>query len=224
MKKRIIKYLIVSALVLVIIYVLMLVWNKENIANYENVVHNTVEDACINCIEEEEIVNTTIQEEKAISTDDIKQEEDLNIKPIQEKVNDNIKQQQSVVKKESSNVEIIETKKTELDKEEPIKENVKEKELPKESTTQKELKSTPIVEEKNTEEKKEQQITCNHSNSKYYNTKNEAISEYDRIINEWSDKWINNEIDDETYYKSCPDGYEIFSCPYCNKWTISLYY
>ncbi len=224
MKKRIIKYSIVSALVLVIIYVWMLVKNKENVANYENVVYNTVEDSCINCIEEEEILNTAIQEEKAISTDNIKQEEDFNIKPIQEKVNDNTKKQQAVVKKESPNVENIETKKTELDKKESIKENVKEKELPKESTTQKELESTLIVEEKNTEEKKEQQITCNHSNSKYYNTKNEAISEYDRIINEWSDKWINNEIDDETYYKSCPDGYEIFSCPYCNKWTISLYY
>ena len=75
-----------------------------------------------------------------------------------------------------------------------------------------------------TEEKQENQVKCTHSASNYYNTKAEAIAEYDRIINEWSDKWLNNEVDDETYYRNCPDGYEIFSCPYCNKWTISLYY
>ena len=38
------------------------------------------------------------------------------------------------------------------------------------------------------------------------------------------DKWTNYEIDNETYYKNCPSGYEVFSCPYCNKWTINLYH
>ena len=55
-------------------------------------------------------------------------------------------------------------------------------------------------------------------------TKEQAIAEYDKEINLWGDKWVNDEIDDDTYYKNCPDGYEIWSCPYCSKWTLNYYY
>ena len=32
------------------------------------------------------------------------------------------------------------------------------------------------------------------------------------------------EINDETYQKNCPYGYETWSCPFCGKWTINFYY
>ena len=47
---------------------------------------------------------------------------------------------------------------------------------------------------------------------------------YKSIIKNWGDKWENFEIDDETYNKNCPYGYEDWSCPYCSKWTINFYY
>ena len=31
-------------------------------------------------------------------------------------------------------------------------------------------------------------------------------------------------LEDDEYYKNCPTGYEIWSCMYCSKWTINLYY
>ena len=65
---------------------------------------------------------------------------------------------------------------------------------------------------------------CNHSNSNWYNSRAEAIAIYNTEIKKWSDKWTNYEIDNDTYYKNCPSGYEIFSCPYCNKWNINIYY
>lgn len=65
---------------------------------------------------------------------------------------------------------------------------------------------------------------CSHSNSNWYNSKAEAIEVYNAEIKKWGDRWTNYEIDNDTYYKNCPSGYEVFSCPYCNKWNINLYY
>ena len=65
---------------------------------------------------------------------------------------------------------------------------------------------------------------CTHSNDNWYASKAEAEAVYNAKIKEWGDKWTNYEIDNETYYKNCPSGYEVFSCPYCNKWTINLFY
>lgn len=65
---------------------------------------------------------------------------------------------------------------------------------------------------------------CNHSNDKWYDSKAEAEEIYNAELKKWGDKWTNYEIDTDTYNKNCPNGYEVFSCPYCNKWTIELYY
>lgn len=108
---------------------------------------------------------------------------------------------------------------------------------PKQDSQVKEQKETK-VNKSNTTEKKEETKTntnqntnntnnapkCTHSNSNWYNSKAEAEAIYNAEIKKWGDKWTNYEIDNETYYKNCPSGYEVFSCPYCNKWTINLYH
>lgn len=65
---------------------------------------------------------------------------------------------------------------------------------------------------------------CTHSSDGWYNSETEAKAIYNAEIKKWGDKWTNYEIDNDTYYKNCPSGYEVFSCPYCNKWTINLFY
>lgn len=80
-----------------------------------------------------------------------------------------------------------------------------------------------ISKEENTEDT-EDTPKCTHSSENYYNSKAEAEAIYEAEIKKWGDMWVNDEIDDETYYKNCPDGYEVWSCPYCQKWTISFYY
>ncbi len=110
---------------------------------------------------------------------------------------------------------------------------------PKQDSQVKEQKDIK-VNNSNTTEKKEETNTntkqnrntnntnnapkCTHSNSNWYNSKAEAEAIYNAEIKKWGDKWTNYEIDNDTYYKNCPSGYEVFSCPYCNKWTINLYY
>lgn len=100
---------------------------------------------------------------------------------------------------------------------------------------QKEVAKTEIpkiVEPKQEENKKTETYKCSGSNhgvgvgnsQKWFNSESEAISNYKSIIKNWGDKWENFEIDDETYNKNCPYGYEDWSCPYCSKWTINFYY
>lgn len=103
----------------------------------------------------------------------------------------------------------------------------------------KEQKDTKVI-NGNTTEKKEEINTnanqnkntnktnnapkCTHSNGNWYNSKVEAEAVYNAEIKKWGDKWTSNEINIEEYSKKCPDGYEVWSCSYCNKWTIEMYY
>ena len=103
----------------------------------------------------------------------------------------------------------------------------------------KEQKDTKVINGNTTEKKKEINTNanqnkntnktnnapkCTHSNSNWYNSKVEAEAIYNAEIKKWGDKWTSNEINIEEYSKKCPDGYEVWSCPYCNKWTIEMYY
>ena len=97
---------------------------------------------------------------------------------------------------------------------------------PKEEPKVVETKSEPIKEPETVAPK------CDGSNhgvgvgnsNKWFNSKQEAINYYDGIQKTWGDKWENFEIDSATYDKNCPYGYEVWTCPFCGKWTINFYY
>lgn len=62
------------------------------------------------------------------------------------------------------------------------------------------------------------------NSGKWFNSKNDAIVYYNQQIKYWGEQWENNKIDNDTYYKNCPSGYEVWDCMYCGKWTINFYY
>lgn len=124
----------------------------------------------------------------------------------------NTENQKSQIKSSSSNTNNNKAKETTTA--ETKKEQVNNSQTASTNTQKKEEKKTN---ESNNIPK------CTHTGN-WYNTKAEAISVYDAEINKWGDKWTNYEIDNETYYKNCPKGYEVLSCPICNKWTINLFY
>lgn len=165
------------------------------------------------------------------------QEEVLNaneIKMEQEKQeNTEILGENILTKNEKNDKHNIKQETTEQPKIEIISQEIqRESNKPKEETqTQKKVEQTSTQPIKQTEEIKTNQEEikdntpkCNHGNQKFYNTKAEAIATYDSELHKWSEKWTNYEIDDETYHKNCPTGYEIMSCPFCEKWTINIYY
>ena len=55
-------------------------------------------------------------------------------------------------------------------------------------------------------------------------SKNEFKTYYENYCEEWNNKWVNDEISNEEYYKNCPYGYECWSCSYCGKWTGNFKY
>ena len=125
--------------------------------------------------------------------------------------------------KEEKKIEQPKTQKVqEVQKEETKVENIQPKEEPKVVETKPEsIKEPEPVIPKCSESN--HYIGVGNSN-KWFNSKQETINYYQGIIKTWGDKWEKFEIDDETYQKNCPYGYETWSCPLCEKWTINFYY
>lgn len=59
---------------------------------------------------------------------------------------------------------------------------------------------------------------------KWFDSQAQAESYYNQEIEIWGKKWENENITKEEYLKICPSGYETWSCPQCQKWTLNFYY
>lgn len=59
---------------------------------------------------------------------------------------------------------------------------------------------------------------------KWFDSQAQAESYYNQEIEIWGKKWENEDIAKEEYLKNCPSGYETWSCPQCQKWTLNFYY
>lgn len=178
-----------------------------------------------------ETENVNIEEPKEESgIESVEQEfenvnhENENIKKESNK-NETINNNSSVTKKDSEKATINNTTKTTDNETKEI--NKKNTKISKEdvpSTNDKTMSETKV---------NEKTIRCTTNNNhgmgvgnsnKWFNSKQEAINYYQSIIKKWGDKWEKFEIDDETYQKNCPYGYETWSCQFCGKWTINFYY
>ena len=131
-------------------------------------------------------------------------------------------------KKESTITEKKETKNTSINTEKKMEEQKN-----KQEEKQKDEKNQIEQSQDNSTKKQETVIPkCTETNhlmetgntGKWFDTKQQAVAFYEKEIKEWEEKWLKDEIDDDTYYKNCPDGYEYWSCPLCHKWTLNLYY
>ena len=59
---------------------------------------------------------------------------------------------------------------------------------------------------------------------KWFETKEQADNYFNAEIEKWAKQWENGEKTKEEYLKGCPFGYEVWTCPQCQKWTINFYY
>lgn len=59
---------------------------------------------------------------------------------------------------------------------------------------------------------------------KWFETKEQADNYFNAEIEKWAKQWENGEKAKEEYLKGCPFGYEVWTCPQCQKWTINFYY
>ena len=174
--------------------------SKDNQTNLDNVQENVIEFSEID--ENNNVQDNEFREETKSQI--VNNYEEIKIKEVQQEE----KQEEKIVSPTPEIKKATPTTKSKESKEEQ-KEVVKT-EIPK------------IVEPKQEENKKIETYKCSGSNhgvgvgnsQKWFNSESEAISYYKSIIKNWGDKWENFEIDDETYNKNCPYGYE--------DWSLSL--
>lgn len=190
--------------------------NIESVIN-NNVIENKEKKPDVQ-VEEKEI-KETISEEKTIQ----KEAEIIVKKEVKQSTTVEGKKEQSN-KGEPSN--IIQKEKNKKD--EIVKVEIPKKEIIKEEAPKEEVDNNYTEYEVSIAEKKEC-VGNNHflevgNSEKWFESKDEAVRTYKAEIKKWDDQWVANEISDEEYYRNCPYGYEVWNCPYCQKWTLNYYY
>ena len=176
----------------------------ENVNVIENT--NEIQEESISIVEDtKEELN--LSEENKVQEDENIQEQKNVTKNTQEKVTKSPKQAE--IKETAQTTEEITTK----------NENKEEKQ---EQTVQ-ENKIENIVQEKPKCSDTKHGIVAGNSN-KWFDSYEEADSFYNAEIEVWGKQWENGEIDKDEYLEKCPAGFEVWTCPICQKWTLNFYY
>lgn len=145
--------------------------------------------------------NTSIQEEPKKDPVVTQEKKVESSKPVEQPRTTPVTTPKKIVEKETT-TPVVETKIPETPKKE-TKVEIKQPETPKCSDSK-------------------HGVGVGNSN-KWFNSYNEAVSYYDNLILDYSNKIHNGQITFEEYNKQCPCGYEIWSCQYCGKWTLNYY-
>ena len=228
MKKKKI-FIIIFLIIIISFAIIILILNKNNTVSKENYEYNFSSNEEIN------ILNSNIVE----SVNETNIEEQVEV--IEQ---DKSNEANSQSNKKDKNLSNSNKSNTTSNAEDKNKENTYNNKTTSESKLN-EIKSSEIktenkVENNNDEEKNEQEeikntepVRCtninNHGmsvgNSKmWFNTLEEADAYYNEKITSIGKDFENGIIDNDTYQKTCPKGYEAWTCMYCNKWTINFYY
>lgn len=196
----------------------------EKVTDIQEIMQN--ENVVANQIVENE---TKLQEEKETETDEkALVVEEIQAVKVEERTTETVTEnkESTVKEKQVEDVEKAKKEKTTEVSEEQVEKNVEEK-----------------IEENQVKETEENQNISNHQENvsntpkctdnnhgmdtgnckTWFETKEQAIAFYNAKKKEWEDKWTNYEINNEEYFNNRPNGYEIWDCPYCHKWTINIY-
>ena len=194
----------------------------EKITVYDNVVdEQSITDQVS---EDDAIIERIVKENENMETKNeivkVEQEEIENAKvqEQQNKTTDNTIKQQTIIKSAEQKAQVTTNTSKEDDtsvNKEEITGNVEQNN----SYTEKEVMVVEKTECVGNNHKIESGNTC-----KWFNNKIEADDYYNTEIEKWGKLWENDEITKEEYLKNCPFGYEVWTCPQCQKWTLNFYY
>ncbi len=234
MKKYLFIIIPIIILVLIILGICLYPKQEDNTYYPENESNNIVPEI------ETEVINTTptVEENIPSAETEIKIEvvkDNLSVAKDESKKDETstsatTKPKQSTTTKSSSNTSKSEsTKKVDEKPKEEKQQTTVNVDTPSKVETP---KTETIKEEPEVKQEVERCTTdTNHfmqpgNCGKWFNTKAEAIKYYEDKLIYWDEWWknTNSPEDDAIYYKNCPSGYEIWSCAYCSKWTINMYY
>ena len=232
MKKKVLIISIFLLLIIIIFSIILFQYidKKDNKVSFEkkyisdlNNINSNISEEYINEVLEENINTTNIVEETQVISEIDKNKE----QSVTE--SNNTKIQNNTIFNNTKNVE-TKTEKTEnnIADNDVLKENEKKTEVTESDEIN---KNQDIVEKNNENEQKIERCTnnLNHgisigNSNKWFETKEEAITYYNQLRKDYGYKFENEQMSQEEYNKKCPYGYEVWSCMFCNKWTINFYY
>lgn len=198
--------------------------NGEKVTDLENLVEK--QNIAVEEIKEEQNnvdVGTVERNENVETEQKSKKNEEQEINTV--KVQEKSKQTSTNTEKQQTKVEKIEketptTTKPKIDNTNTsTKNNHKQESSQNNGYTEKEVQVAEKTECVGNKHKMESGNT-----GKWFDTKAQADSYYNTEIEKWGKQWENDEITKEEYLKKCPSGYEVWTCPQCQKWTINFYY
>lgn len=218
--KKIIVLISIALIIALAITALIISFNKNKSDIGKN---NEIVNEIQNTNDIQETLENTVPEENIIVESNVALDDNENIQEAETIIKKQESQSNKETQKDNKATVPKQTEKPKVDDKKTIQETPKSV-TPKEENKS-DIKNEPKEEQSSNPRCTDKDHAMNVGNSnKWFDSKQEAIAYYEKIIKTWGDKWTNDEIDYETYSKNCPDGYEIWDCPYCHKWTINLYY
>lgn len=227
------KGLIVIIILLISSFSYFGVVNDSSIANGVNVQEVTQEQENI----QENVEQNEVNEQNNIESVTLERQENKDIETKDEVV-ENKKEDEKTESKTNAEKNSVKSEET---KSENKAKTEKKETVTKTTTTEKNNNKTKNEQEENKQsdsnytEKEVQlapKVECvgnkhmidSGNTGKWFNTKEEADSFYNAEIEKWGKQWENGEIEKDEYLKNCPSGYEVWTCPQCQKWTLNFYY
>ena len=227
MNKKKKKLIIIIIFIIIILSASIFVFTEKNKENKkirqlndteENEIGNITEEKSKEESTEENVLNENVLEE------DKEKDKTKELKGLeQEKQGKKILIEQEKNVNNTSKTEENNVKKTNVNSKQENNKNINQKQENKEQNLPAYTEQKVEIAEKKECKNGKHSIEAGNS-GKWFNSQTEAIAEYNTITKKWGNKWENFEIDDETYYKNCPYGYEVWTCPVCKKWSINYYY
>lgn len=179
-----------------------------------------------------------VEEQQEIKQTDTQLEaETTKVEEQKEEITEQIEKKQEVKVEEKTKTESTKVKQLSqtTKAEEKTQEKESAKEQKREETIKKESKPQEIKQASNYTEievkvaEKTECIDNKHcavigNSNKWFEKQSEAIAEYNAELEKWSQKCKSGEITYEELTKKSPYGYETWSCPKCNQYTLNYYY
>ena len=183
--------------------------NEERVISFEENATQSAVDLKSEVVEEQQEIEQTHKQQETQVTAKVKEQKKEITEQIEKK--QEVKVEEKTQEKESAK---------EQKQEETIKKESKPQEIKQASNyTEIEVK---VAEKKECIDNKHCAVTGN--SNKWFEKQSEAIAEYNAELEKWSQKCKSGEITYEELTKKSPYGYETWSCPKCNQYTLNYYY
>lgn len=203
--------------------------NGERVISFEENATQSAVDLKSEVVEEQQEIEQThkqqetqvtakVEEQKKEITEQIEKKQEVKVEEKTKTESTKVKQLSQTTKAEEK------TQEKESTKEQKQEETIKKESKPQEIKQASNYTEIEVKVAENTECIDNKHCAVTGNSNKWFEKQSEAIAEYNAELEKWSKKCKSGEITYEELTKKSPYGYETWSCPKCNQYTLNYYY